>query len=99
MSLQDRTGIVVSQPLVSKEPALARIMHHASRFFPPGWRTHAVDSPVWIGVRNSPCNALGIDRPRRRLVGHAAPNADGPAAARFFAFLSRRIGTNFPNRW
>jgi hypothetical protein len=41
---------------VSYHVILARIMHHASRFYAPGRRTHAVDPSVWIGLRQ-----LGID--------------------------------------
>jgi hypothetical protein len=36
--------------LQSKSNELAAIMHHASLFCTPGWRTHAVDPSVWIGV-------------------------------------------------
>jgi hypothetical protein len=50
-------------------------MHHASGFCLPGRRTHAVDPSPWIGALNSLCNALGIDLPRRRLVGARSPVA------------------------
>ena len=39
--------------------SLAAIMHHASRFCPPGWRTHAVDPSVWIGVRQLAVQRIG----------------------------------------
>jgi hypothetical protein len=38
---------------------LARIIHHASRFCPLGWRTHAVDPSVWIGVRQLAVQRIG----------------------------------------
>jgi hypothetical protein len=58
---------------------LARFMHHASRFCPPGWRTHAVGPSVWVVWVNSLCNALGVDLPHRRLAGARGPTAYGPA--------------------
>src|ERR1700683_5204710 len=60
---------------------LARIMHHASRFCLPGWRTHAVDPSPWIGVLNSLCNALGINLPLGGSSGHAAPWLRGRTAS------------------
>jgi hypothetical protein len=30
---------------------LVGLMQRASRFCPPGWRTHAVDPSVWISLR------------------------------------------------
>ena len=38
---------------------LAAIMHHASRFCPLGWRTHAVDPSVGIGVRQLAVQRIG----------------------------------------
>ena len=38
---------------------LARIIHHASRFCPPGRRTHAVDPSVWIGLRQLVVQRIG----------------------------------------
>jgi hypothetical protein len=38
---------------------LAAIMHHASRFCPPGRRTHAVDPSVWIGVSQLAAQRIG----------------------------------------
>ena len=31
----------------------------ASRFCPPGWRTHAVDPSVWIGLRQLAVQRIG----------------------------------------
>ena len=39
--------------------ALAAIMRHVSRFCPLGWRTHAVDPSVWIGVRQLAVQRIG----------------------------------------
>jgi hypothetical protein len=52
---------------------LARIMHHASRYYGPDRRTHAVDPSVWIGLRQLAVQRIGIDLPRRR----AAPEPRG----------------------
>ena len=38
---------------------LTAIMHHASRFCPPGWPTHSVDPSVWIGVRQLAMQRIG----------------------------------------
>jgi hypothetical protein len=38
---------------------LAAIMYHASRFCPPGRRTHAVDPSVWIGLRQLAVQRIG----------------------------------------
>jgi hypothetical protein len=62
--------------------ALARIMHHASRFCPPGRRPHAIDPSSGSVCVNSLWNALGIDLPRRRLVGARSPVAQGPDGIR-----------------
>jgi Adaptive response protein AidB N-terminal domain len=44
---------------VRVQSELTAIMHHASRFCPPGWRTHAVDPSVWIGVRQLAVQRIG----------------------------------------
>ena len=38
---------------------LAAIMHHASRFCSLGWRPHAVDPSVWIGVPQLALQRIG----------------------------------------
>jgi hypothetical protein len=44
---------------MNKFRKLARIIHRASRFCPPGRRTHAVDPSVWIGVRQLAVQRIG----------------------------------------
>ena len=50
-TLRRRSARQWRQELTVAADALARIMHHASRFCAPAWRAQAVDPSVWIGVR------------------------------------------------
>jgi hypothetical protein len=44
---------------VVTEQQLTAIMHHASLFCTPGWRTHAVGPSVWIGERELAVQRVG----------------------------------------
>jgi putative tryptophan/tyrosine transport system substrate-binding protein len=47
----DRLPMVARELVDRRVSVLAAIMHHASLFCTPGWRTRAVDPSVWVGVR------------------------------------------------
>jgi hypothetical protein len=70
-----------------RQDSLARIMHHSSLFSRrASARTPSIRPSGSVCV-NSLCNALGIDLPRRRLVGAHGPAAQGPDGIRPSAII------------